>query len=175
MRLLQNLLIYDLRLLFWCSHWHAKPYFMALIRIISRSGDGWVQVLFPILCWWLNPPLGGKFIKLLAIGFAIERPIYRVLKNGCKRRRPPDAIPAFRSLIIASDEFSFPSGHTAAAFLMATMAVLVLGTAALPLFIWATMIAASRVWLGVHFPSDTLAGAILGTTIAFGLHVFIYC
>jgi undecaprenyl-diphosphatase len=89
-----------------------------------------------------------------------------VLKNTCRRLLPPQAIPAFCASIIASDEFSFPSGHTAAAFLLATMSVLFFGAIAAQMFICATAIASSRVILGVHFPTYTLAGASLGIAIA---------
>ena len=54
-----------------------------------------------------------------------------------------------------------------AAFLLAGLSLVSIGSIAFPLYLWAFMIAVSRVVLGVHFPSDTLAGAILGSLIAF--------
>jgi undecaprenyl-diphosphatase len=88
------------------------------------------------------------------------------LKNGLRRRRPQDSFDNFQSLVVAADKFSFPSGHTAAAFLLATSLSLVYGGAFIGVFAWATAVAVSRVALGVHYPGDTLAGAVMGVAVA---------
>jgi undecaprenyl-diphosphatase len=98
---------------------------------------------------------------------ATERILYFLLKNSLKRRRPPEMVTGFTSIIKASDQFSFPSGHTMAAFLLANLCVLEIGLIASPLYFWATSVAISRVILGVHFPTDTLVGATLGSSIAY--------
>jgi membrane-associated phospholipid phosphatase len=63
---------------------------------------------------------------------------------------------------------SFPSGHTAAAFAFATAVGTVLPQAAKPLRALAALVAYSRVHTGVHYPSDVVAGALLGTVVARG-------
>ena len=105
----------------------------------------------------------------MATAFAIERPLYFILKKSCKRRRPPAAIPGFTSIITASDEFSFPSGHTCGAFLFVTLLCALWGLWLAPLYLWAAFVGLSRVILGVHFPTDIFMGAILG--IGIGLTV----
>lgn len=100
------------------------------------------------------------------MAFAFERPLYWLLKNTLKRRRPPEVVPCFSSVVIASDRFSFPSGHTMSAFLLAVLVYLQLGPVALPMMLWAGAVGASRVILGVHFPSDIIAGAGIGTAVA---------
>jgi len=134
-------------------------------RAVSRSADGYLYVLFGALIA-LSPAGGETFLQHIVLAYATERSLYWVTKNSLRRKRPYDALPGFRSQIIASDEFSFPSGHTSAAFLFATLVTLYLGPLALPLYLWAAAVAMSRVVLGVHFPSDTVVGAILGTAIA---------
>ena len=52
-----------------------------------------------------------------------------MLKNGFKRNRPQDALTHFTSVIVPHDQFSFPSGHTSAAFLMATLGGVCFGLA----------------------------------------------
>lgn len=69
--------------------------------------------------------------------------------------------------------FAFPSGHAAISFALVTSWSLshpkwyVIGPGA----VWASAVSLSRVWLGVHYPSDVLAGAILGTALAVGIHL----
>lgn len=157
----------DLQLLLWCVRSHSYKRFIAFVRIISRSGDGYLQLLLPSMLALIEPELGANFFLLALLAFTIERPIYFVLKRTLKRRRPPEVIPYFSSLVTPSDQFSFPSGHTMAAFLLAGLCCLSYGSAAYPLYIWASMVGVSRVILGVHFPTDILAGASLGTGIAY--------
>lgn len=137
-----------------------------LARALSRSGDVYLYLLVPLLLWMLKVPSFGDFLTLLVVAFAIERTLYRFLKNTLKRPRPPNAIPGFNSLIVASDKFSFPSGHSSGAFLLATTLVVIYGGPMLAIYIWSTGVAFSRVLLGVHFPGDILAGALMGSGIA---------
>lgn len=134
-------------------------------RALSRTADGYLYVLFGALIA-LSPAGGETFLGHIVLAYALERVCYWVMKNSLRRKRPYDALPGFRSRIVASDEFSFPSGHTSAAFLFVTLVVLYLGPLALPLYLWAAAVGMSRVYLGVHFPSDTVMGALLGTAIA---------
>jgi undecaprenyl-diphosphatase len=103
-----------------------------------------------------------------AIAMLVERATYYILKNTLKRLRPADFKPNFHSLITASDKFSFPSGHTSAAFCIATISVLIFGGLSMVMFAWALMVGISRVIVGVHFPGDLLAGALMGSGIAMG-------
>jgi len=97
---------------------------------------------------------------------AVKRLFYVVLKNKLKRRIPQEYMPGFKSLITASDRFSFPSGHTSAAFCLATATGIILGGPFIVLYVWASFVALSRVVLGMHFPGDTVAGALLGSGVA---------
>ncbi|MEZ5524079.1 MAG: phosphatase PAP2 family protein [Pseudomonadales bacterium] len=166
-KLLQNLHQYDLRVMLWCAQSRNHNLLVQVAKQVSRTGDGWLQLIFPLGLILFSVDDSLLFFKMLIVGFLIERPLYWVLKNSLKRRRPPEAIPCFQSVITASDKFSFPSGHTAAAFLLATLVLLVYGTAAWVLLPWAVCVGASRIVLGVHFPGDIIAGAILGTSIGY--------
>lgn len=159
-------------MLLWCTHSRHHRQIAQWARNASRSGDGYLQVLLPTVILLADAPQGSRFFVVVLVAFSFQLPIYWVLKNSLKRRRPPDVIPSFKSSITASDKFSFPSGHSAAAFLLANLTVLFYGIIAWPLYLWATVVALSRVALGVHFPSDILAGIALGTLVAFNVLPF---
>ena len=165
-RWLQSINRCDLQMLLWFVHRRHRQWWIAFARALSRSGDGLLQVLLPTLLLTLDRETGTAVFIATAVGFAIERPLYWVLKNGCQRRRPPEAIPSFTSVINASDRFSFPSGHTCGAFLLAAIITAHYPALALPMYLWAGSVGLSRVILGVHFPTDILAGALLGSGIA---------
>lgn len=147
--------------------WNTRRRIRVLASVVSSSADGWPYLLVPLVIALASPELGWTVLVTLLAGFAIERPAYYLMKNSFKRNRPPMIIPGFQSVITASDEFSFPSGHTSGAFVLATtlMLLMPLGVFSLYLYGWAITVALSRVILGVHFPLDTVAGALLGSSI----------
>lgn len=166
MEVLSALQKYDLHLFGKLFRQGERRMAIPLARAISRSGDGYLHLLVPLLLWGAGVGALGDFAALLALALLVERALYWLLKNSLKRRRPQNAMPGFRSLIVASDEFSFPSGHTSAAFLLATGLVIVYGGPVIAMYLWAGCVGLSRVLLGVHFPGDVLAGAVMGSSAA---------
>jgi membrane-associated phospholipid phosphatase len=85
------------------------------------------------------------------------------LKQVFRRRRPLlDGLPA---LITTPTKLSFPSAHASSSFAAATAFAPLVGPAAGPLRMTAGAMALSRVYLGVHYPTDIVAGALLGTAV----------
>jgi undecaprenyl-diphosphatase len=156
----------DLRLFAWLFRNGERYLLIAPARAVSRSGDGYLHMLTPLLLAGISAPRAEQLVAALALALAIERPIYWLLKNALRRRRPEQYVPGLRSLIVASDQFSFPSGHSSAAFLLVACLCVIYGSAAASLLIWAGAVGLSRVLLGVHFPGDIVAGAGIGTVIA---------
>ncbi|KFN17665.1 phosphatase PAP2 family protein [Aeromonas bestiarum] len=126
-------------------------------RLISRTGDGPLYAVLAALLWWQGEA-ERELVGVALLAFAIELPLYLLLKNALKRQRPA-GLPVF---ITPSDRYSLPSGHTAAAFLMATVLAASFSLWAPLLFAWAALVGASRLLLGVHYLSDLVAGALLG-------------
>lgn len=132
---------------------------------LSRSGDGPYYALFALFSAIAAIEGSMLFIQRALLAFAIEIPLFIGLKNILRRDRPWLRL-KFKPVIKPADRFSFPSGHATAAFLFAALVIASFPVWA-PLFYgWATLVAISRVALGVHYPSDVIAGAILGTSIA---------
>lgn len=133
-----------------------------ICRWVSRTGDGHAYLLLALLACWLDEARGLPLLLNGLKAFAIELPIYLLLKNLLCRERP-QGLPVF---IRPSDRYSLPSGHTAAAFLMACLMSHYYPAVSSLAFGWASCIGASRLLLGVHYPSDLLAGGLLGTSAA---------
>ena len=166
MTVLTNVSKVDLSILLWCTKSHYYQRFISFVRAVSKTGDGYMQVMLPIVITVISGFEQIAFLVLVAKAYLIERPLYFVLKNTLKRRRPPEVEPSVKSIVTPSDQFSFPSGHTMAAFLLASLATIEFGAIASILYLWASMVGASRVILSVHFPTDILAGAAIGTGLA---------
>jgi undecaprenyl-diphosphatase len=92
--------------------------------------------------------------------------IYRMLKNVLVRERPYMTHAAIVCTGKPLDRFSFPSGHTLHAVSFTVIACACAPMLALVLVPAAVLIALSRVVLGLHYPTDVLAGALLGALIA---------
>jgi undecaprenyl-diphosphatase len=109
------------------------------------------SVAFTALCVWTADLLS------LAVKLATGRP------------RPFETIPAADPLIGATVGQSMPSGHAATSFAGAVVLTYMLPRGAPLFFLLAAAIGFSRVYVGVHYPSDVLVGALLGTLVALAL------
>jgi membrane-associated phospholipid phosphatase len=123
---------------------------------------------------------GALWLAIGACGAAVDRPrragwrratatvagayvLNTAVKLLVRRRRPQ--LPGLTPLVATPTQLSFPSAHATTAFAGA-LAYSRLGLPAAPLYALAAGLAASRVYLGVHHPSDVLAGALLGSALA---------
>jgi undecaprenyl-diphosphatase len=99
------------------------------------------------------------------VALAVAELAARGLQAGVGRARPPLQNPDPAPLVHLPHTGSFPSGHAATSFAAATLLALTLPRLALPAALVALAVAFSRLYVGVHYPLDSLAGAALGMAI----------
>lgn len=162
---LQRVHHWDTLAFLWLHVTKGFPYRKS-VRLISRTGDGPVYLLLALAILWLDEHNGALFFAAGITAYVLDVSLYLLLKNLIKRDRPAAKLDFYEAWITPSDKFSFPSGHTAAAFVYACLVVNFYPVFAPLAFIWAAAIGASRVLLGVHYPSDILAGTLLGSSCA---------
>ncbi len=163
MKMLQTIHSLDVTTFTWCMGRKNREFFTKTSKLVSKTADGHIYVLLGLILLYLGEM---SLFYALGLAFVIERAIYFVLKNSLKRNRPEQALQNFQSFITPSDKFSFPSGHTSGAFLVATFFYFLFPELAPILFTWGVSVALARIFLGVHFPTDTLMGALLGSGTA---------
>lgn len=137
------------------------------VKLVSKTGDGHLYLLLGLTLWAFEPANGSLFLYTGLVAYALELPLFVMLKKAFKRQRPCDLISNLNARVTPSDKFSLPSGHTTAAFLMASLLAYFYPQFTAIVYLWASTVGLSRVLLGVHYPSDIVAGALLGLTIAF--------
>ncbi len=142
---------------------YRKIYWTRFMRLLTRLGDGQLWFVVVLALTFLHIEHIRVFVHA-SFAFLIELTVYKLFKTYLPRMRPCELLPYITRLILPPDKNSFPSGHTAAAFVM----VLLIATYAPVLFpvflLLAIGIGLSRIYLGVHFPTDVLAGVFLGIT-----------
>ena len=143
------------------------PVLDVIMPVISMLGSGaaiWVVITIILLFTKKHRTLGISMAVALTLCFLIGN---CMLKPLVARPRPFDLFPDMKLLISRPGDFSFPSGHTMSSFAAAVVVFIKnrrWGTGALVL---ACLIAFSRLYLFVHYPSDVVIGMILGVGIAF--------
>lgn len=107
------------------------------------------------------------------LSLSISQIIVHSLKKIMSRERPYKIIEHLNTFGIDLSDYSFPSGHTAASFSLATTLALNLPRFTIIVFTLALFIAISRIYLGVHYPTDVAAGLILGIGFPIVVHLYL--
>jgi undecaprenyl-diphosphatase len=142
------------------------PALTRFMRMASASGNGYLYPLVTAGLFVCVPDKAMTLLFSLLTAFALELPVYYIVKQKIRRNRPFESLCGINSRVVPADQFSFPSGHTAAAFIMASLLTYFFPATALPVYLWASLVGLSRVYLGVHYPSDILAGVVMGSACA---------
>jgi undecaprenyl-diphosphatase len=135
-------------------------------RVISRLGDGvfWYALMIGIL---IIKGAEGTFpvVHMLLAG-GVGTLLYKWLKGKTLRPRPYEVHQDIWLTGKPLDKFSFPSGHTLHAVVFSLVALNYYPELAIIILPFTVLVGLSRVVLGLHYPSDVIAGALIGSTIA---------
>lgn len=132
----------------------------SMLFITNRGYLLFIAVITPLfLKDWRK---GFLVFALCSAGFIIADNTVDILKYLIARPRPCGELQNVRLLVPCLASFSFPSGHASTSFAMASIIGYLFRRGAIPAFIIAALVAYSRIYVGVHYPSDVLGGAYLG-------------
>ena len=149
----------------------------ALFRGVSRLGDGivWYVLMaaMPLLVGLERWREGLQASLQMLLAGATGLLLYKLLKKKLVRERPFIGLIGIECAMPPLDRYSFPSGHTLHAVTFTAIAISYVPQLAVVLVPFALLVAASRVVLGLHYPTDVLAGAVLGGLLAAASHAVI--
>jgi undecaprenyl-diphosphatase len=140
------------------------PIFVAL-SIAGSWAAVWLAIAVVLAAVWRRP----NVLLVVATTALATNLVTTVLKQAAGRERPPTIVLDPEPLMEVPTTSSFPSGHASMSFACAH-ALSRLAPRLTPFFyVLAALIAFSRIYVGVHYPLDVLAGALLGTVVAIAL------
>lgn len=165
--MLQWLMVAEQSFLLWLQDSVRNDVLNSIFIFITTLGNGgmiWIAMGLGLMIPKKTRKIG-IFVLISLLGSLLINNM--LLKNVVARTRPYDAIAGLTSLVGPQSDYSFPSGHTASSF--AAAIVLLKGLPkkyGVPAVILACLIGFSRLYVGVHYPTDVICGAISGIAIA---------
>ncbi|HXS94297.1 MAG TPA: phosphatase PAP2 family protein [Candidatus Limnocylindrales bacterium] len=156
----------DHRLMRRLNRWSAPRWIRVWMLCATRGGDGWLWYALGAIVLLVGGPDRFWAAGSAAVAVALGITLFLRVKKMTGRRRPCALEPHCWATLLPPDQFSFPSGHTITAFAVSVSLIRFYPSLTIGLLFCAISVAASRIVLGMHFLSDVLAGAAIGTGLA---------
>lgn len=154
-------------ILLWIQEYLRNDFLTPIMTFITHLGDGgyiWIALAVILLIVPKTRKTGLTMAMSMVFNLVATNV---VLKNLFARTRPYVVVDGLHRIIEAQSDFSFPSGHTACSFAGAVVIFLRCPRkVGIPAMVLAVLISLSRLYVGVHFPTDVLGGALVGTIAA---------
>lgn len=154
----------DANILLWIQEHIRCSLLDPIMTAITHLGDGgifWIIMTLLMLCFRKTRRAGAACAVSMVIGLVLTN---LILKNWVARVRPYEVIDGLTILIKAPHDWSFPSGHTTNAFAAACVMFAMLPRKySVPALVLAVLITFSRMYVGVHYPTDILGGIAVGS------------
>jgi undecaprenyl-diphosphatase len=158
----------DHTLMLRVNRWHAPRWIRIWAICATRGGDGWLWYAMGLMILLAGGDRRFAAVGAGALAAGLGIATFLRLKKATGRRRPCAIESHCWATLLPPDQFSFPSGHTITGFAVSVALSCFYPELAIGLLFCAVSIGASRILLGMHFLSDVLAGAAIGTTVAWG-------
>lgn len=164
---------FDTAALLYIQDFIRTPILTAIMVFLSKLGNAGLIWIFTGLLLIISKRTrrGGFDLLICLIAAYIVNDL--VIKELVARVRPYETIQGLSILVAPESSYSFPSGHTSSSFAAAFALTRAYGKKGALAYIPAVLIAVSRVYVGVHYPSDVLAGMIVGTVVALAVYMLL--
>jgi undecaprenyl-diphosphatase len=149
------------------NRWTPPRWMRLWMVAATRGGDGWLWYGVGLVVALSGGPERFRALLAAALAVSVGIALFLGLKRGCGRKRPCAMEPHSWATLLPPDQFSFPSGHTITAFSMALSLATLYPAMLIGLLFCAFSVALSRILLGMHFLSDVLAGAAIGSALGY--------
>ncbi|MCS7053728.1 MAG: phosphatase PAP2 family protein [Ignavibacterium sp.] len=159
----------DLTIFYFFNHTLSSPFLDKFFSFITSVNNWTIAYVILLSLTWTYGGKRGKIaivIVIVMITFT-DQLGHKLLKEFFARQRPCNVLDNVLTPTGCSGTYSFPSNHALNNFAAASFFSFLFPQFIKPLFIVASLVAISRIYLGLHFPSDIIAGAILGVIFGY--------